>query len=85
MYSIENIKQFLSEDGQGNALDADVKAGILERAQEVADKNGGMIMGGNTKEIIGDEQIEEIFEDALGSDMNQLAILANLAVSMTKR
>ncbi|MFA7208752.1 MAG: hypothetical protein WC120_00555 [Parcubacteria group bacterium] len=85
VYSIKNIKQFLSEEGQGRALDADVRVGILERAQEVADNNGGMIMGGNTKDIIEDERIEELFEEALGSDMNQLAILAELARSIMKR
>lgn len=84
MYSIKNVEQFLSTDGQGGALDPDVKAGILTRAKITAAKNGGIIMGGGTGDIIGDEQIEKLFEDALGSDINQLAILMDLAGSMIK-
>ncbi|MDP1833957.1 MAG: hypothetical protein Q8L11_03420 [Candidatus Moranbacteria bacterium] len=83
MYSLENIRQFL-EKGWGNAIDPEIKAAILVRAKERMDDEG-MIMGGSTSYIMGDECIEREFEYALGSDMNQLAILIGLAKKTLER
>ena len=83
MYCLENVKQFVFNDSKGSALSPIAKRGILDRAKTRIDQRG-FISGGNTKYIMGDKKTAKIFEDALGSDMNQLQILGKLAKSMTR-
>ncbi len=77
MYRLENVEMFISEGGAGYKLDSFVRAGILVRAKQRADKKG-VISAGNTKFIMADEKIQEIFENDLGTNIDQLEIQAKL-------
>ncbi|XLQ20157.1 MAG: hypothetical protein ACKUBY_00050 [Candidatus Moraniibacteriota bacterium] len=68
----------------GNSLSPVIKARILDRAKMEADQNG-FINGGSTERIMQDEEIEEVFANALGSDVNQLRILAELAKTISQQ